>query len=491
MKKALSLVLALAMLFTCALSSAAFAEEGPVTPQEKELAQVVQWLVQDIPAEEMKQFFTWDRDTILQKLEAYDQPLEYSTKEEIADQLSFFTALAGMLVSSAENGEGLMDFLGGLLGGTEESGESGLSGLLSLFGGADVKFGGEEAGDDWAYEGIVSIFDGTFWESGELKMEIVFQDGYYKAAIQDGERELSYLCEYDEFEEDDRSYDRLTGIGTGDEEMDAAQPDRGRAEFIWNYWTQELTWQRDGEKIVFTQIIDPLDESTWVGSGKTLRMRWLGDLNYELTIEQPDFISWHYQCVLNEETGALEGVGAKTKYSKQVYTDAQASFALNEARTHLTWTDEKEPDAAEGLTLDAAARDVLLSFWRGENYVLVIFDPDGYGRYDLHVFEDEMTEEAAEPEETAEAEQPDESEEIIAETERTEYAYLCTYDWEKGVFTAIDPSAIDFDSLMLYADPELYKSTAVFTLEDGQRILWQDDSGLTGESGIVLEKSEF
>jgi len=79
MRKAASILLVFTLLFTWLCSSAAFGEEIQLSPQEEEFDKVLTWLLADIPEEERDQALTWDRDTILEKLEGYDQPLEYTT----------------------------------------------------------------------------------------------------------------------------------------------------------------------------------------------------------------------------------------------------------------------------------------------------------------------------------------------------------------------------------------------------------------------------
>ena len=489
MKKGLSLILAFVLLLSCALS--ALAEDGPSAPQEQEMADALAWMMQDLSEDERLQVVTWDKDTILQKLAGYDQPLQYTTKEEIADQLSMVLGLLGMVKNAAENsenGEGLAAIMNGLLGAALEGGDNGnagMLGLVSLYGGlngASMSFGGDES-EDWAGEGIISAFDSTYWECGDLKMEIVFQDGYYKVAVLEGDTELSYLCKYEENTEGEELEAKLIGIGTGDEEMNAVQLDHGITEFIWDVWHENLIWNRNGEALVFTRIIDPLDESEWVGSNKKAAIQWHGDLNYTVTITQPPFDTWVYQCTLNRETNTLEGTGGKEEYNRQVYA-SKATFAFNENRTALIWTDEKEPETAEGLALTAVCSSLLYTTWRNDHYALIIFNPDGFGRYAVHVYVDEMAE-GWEPAGEATEENVEDD-----EVERVEYCYLCTYDWENSVFKALEPASIDFDSLEVYQDPELFTSTATFVLQDENHILWLDDSGLSGD-GQLLERESF
>ncbi len=135
----------------------------------------------------------------------------------------------------------LAGFFGGLLGGI-------VSSVVQT-----EDFGENE--DD-----IVTVFDGCgFWESGDLKMEIVFQDGYYKVAIQENGTELSYLCVLDKMIDKGVEYSRLTGIGTGDMELDAVHPDHGQSVFIWDIGTDMLVWLRDDNPALFTRIIDSPD----------------------------------------------------------------------------------------------------------------------------------------------------------------------------------------------------------------------------------------
>ena len=92
---------------------------------------------------------------------------------------------------------------------------------------------------------VDEYFNGTFWESGDLMLDVVWQDGYYKVAIMDGETELSYLCYLDE---ETRC---LTGIGTGVAEFDEEQPDHGIGLFYINE-DGNLIWQTpEGAETVF------------------------------------------------------------------------------------------------------------------------------------------------------------------------------------------------------------------------------------------------
>lgn len=108
--------------------------------------------------------------------------------------------------------------------------------------GAEPLEGAEDEGGEFPVD---VYFNGTFWESGDLKLEAVWQDGYYKIAILDGERELSYLCYLDE------ETGCLTGIGTGVEEFDEEQPDHGIGLFYIDD-DGNLVWQTpEGTETVF------------------------------------------------------------------------------------------------------------------------------------------------------------------------------------------------------------------------------------------------
>ena len=302
---------------------------------------------------------------------------------------------------------------------------------------------------------IDEMFNGTYWESGDLLLETVWEDGYYQVTVTGGDTALSYRCAYeDNIVIDDTGYCRLTGIGADDGQA-PAQADHGVSAFLYSYETQTLTWQQaDGQETVFTRIIDPLDESEWFSDGLTRRIRWLGGLDYEVYIEKM-FYSWNYQCVLNEETDVLEGTGLKTHYGSEEYTDSHAAFALQDARRQLTWTDEKEPDAANGIVFEAVCMDLTRSIWDNEPYTAFISWMDGY--YDVHVMDTE-----------------------------TDHGYLCTYDWNTSTLTAVDPATVDVDSMSLYVDLTYYTSLATFVLEDDATLVWHDDSGLTGD-GIALK----
>ncbi len=480
MKKILSLILALALACTCLFTTLSAAEEASapmqeeaLTPEEQELAAAVEWLLQDVPEEEAGVVLTWDKETILSKLEGFDYPLEYKTKEEIAEDLAAVTDLFGSIAAAAEeveNGEGgeaLLNLFAAFSGG-----EEGDSGMLSenLEGLLGTLLGGAFAGDDWGagndedYDGyeIVTIFNGTFWENDSLSLEIVWQDGYYKAVVsENGEEKWFYLCENGDYVDEaaEAEFSCLNGIGTGDEETTASQEDHGETTFIYDWRTDEMIWkQKDGTETVFAHVTDPLDQTKWFGDGKELTLTWLGGSDYEAAIEgsMGEFTSWDYQCVLDEAADVLSGTGSRTSYGAEEYSDSHATFALQNSRRQMVWTDEKEEAAAEGLVLDAVATEITAPIWYTEPYTAFIEFADGY--YD-----------------------------IVISREEEMHGYLCTWDWETATFTAVDPAEIPYDSLRIYVDPEIHTGTGTFVLEDEDHLIWRDDSGLTGD-GIALER---
>lgn len=299
-------------------------------------------------------------------------------------------------------------------------------------------------------------FNSTYWESGDLKLTAVWQDGDYKIAIQDGETELSYLCEMD------METGRLNAIGTGVAEFDEEQPDHGRGVFFINEEGNLVRQDPEGNETVFTRIIDPLDGSRWYGNGKELTIFWRGDELYDVQIEQT-FTSWYYLCELDEQADALTGTGLKTAYGDEEYNDANAKFVFSEGRTLITWTDDREPEAQSGLTFEIIDKALTQDFWSGENDIgVMIMFMDGY--YDVHLF--------------------------VHEPEEKEYAYLCTYDRGNGMLVAADPATIDFESLTMYYDQSLYTGTATFVMEDDDHMTWHDDNGASGD-GIVLTRNAF
>ena len=405
MRKALSLLLALAMLFTCAFSAVAETTVDTDTLKAAEMEALMEWLSSQISVEEAEQVLTWDRETILEKLEGYGQPLEYITKEEAADELmqvlSLFNLFSG-IGESKDGGEAILGLLGGLLGGTGEEGE-GLLGLFGGFTGGEDGFTGRGFGEWEPHDGywVDLTFDGTFWESDETKLESVFQDGYYKVLVTEGEAEYVYLCEYEEFEQEEQYLVRLTGIGTGDEERTAQQPDQGETVFVYHPFEETLTWQRaEGSELVFTRMIDPLDGIQYYSGVNQLSIRWLGDHNYQVKIDNwVDFVSWSYQCVLDEETDVLTGEGTKDIFFSKSFEDDPAVFAFQNARNQLIWTSEKEDAAKDGLPFEHIEMDLIeASWWNEEGYWLSVGWVTSY--YLVQVF--------------------DEAENA--------YTYLCTYD---------------------------------------------------------------
>ena len=130
MKRIVSLLLALALLLTCAFP-AALAEETSALPQEK-----------------------------------------------LTNVLSMFSGLAGKLKDTVRIG--LAGLFAGLMGG--------------LRGNGDGDWASQDA-DDWS-DGILSDFDGTFWESGEIRLATSYEQGNYRFSIRDGGAVSSFLCAY-------------------------------------------------------------------------------------------------------------------------------------------------------------------------------------------------------------------------------------------------------------------------------------------------------
>ncbi len=448
MKKMLSVFLVLVMLFTCAFSAVSLAEtaETLTETQQSELAAALEWLMKDISEENYLQIFSWDKDTILEKLEEYDQPQGTITKEEIAEHLapvfSMLSLIAGM-AESEDGGKGIAEMMGGLFGG--------LMGGLSDESAGSFDWGIEWGGED--SDGIIaSDFNGTFWENGDMTLEATYQDGHYSIVIYGVEPALFYQGELDP------ETWNVVSVSTGDPEMDKTQPDHGAATFSV---PQEgvMIWKKaDGEEVAFTQIIDPLDGSRWFGNEKLVTIEWLGFSNYEVKIEELGltFVEWDYLCVLDEEKDVLDGSGQKTEYGSEVYADSPVTFEFRDGRTKLIWTDETEPAAKEGLTFEAVERVLGDSgIWEADDVTVFTSWLDKY--YDVTVFMGEKV-----------------------------YEYLCTYDWETSTLTAVDPAAIDFDSLSLNLEKDSFISTATFVLETDDTLVWHDDSGLAGD-GIALK----
>ena len=112
--------------------------------------------------------------------------------------------------------------------------------------------------EDYDAEGYVAdgaeideTYNGTYWESEDgLLLEAVWQDGYYKIAIMNGETEYSYLCDQGKVS----GY--LFSLGTGIAEEDDQQPDYGWGIF---YSVEEgsLLWeQADGTCVMFTRVAE-------------------------------------------------------------------------------------------------------------------------------------------------------------------------------------------------------------------------------------------
>ena len=299
-----------------------------------------------------------------------------------------------------------------------------------------------ESGDDGDWDGdalgVDALFDGTWWESGDLQLESVWQDGSYRISVLDGESRLSYLC----------AEDPETGykVSTGAAEGDAGLADQGGAVFRFEEKdnTGRIIWQKpDGSETAFTRIEDPLDRTEWYAENRTVIIYWRGQKNYEvvsLYSTPEEYVIWTYECVLEGET--LSGSGQRNTSSGSA--DTSGSFTFGENRSVLTWRDD-----AEGIEVPFEAVDKALTqeTWANENGSISIFFSRGY--YDVHVFE--------------------------YETE-TESAFLCSFDPFSGTLTALEPSRIDFDALKgdFYLDPALYTGTAVFVKTDADHLVWQE-----------------
>lgn len=456
MKKTLSLFLALVMLFTCVFSAVSLAEtaEALTEAQQLELAAVMEWLMRDVAQENYTEVFSWSRDDILQKLESYDQPLETLTKEEIADQLAPVISLLGLfagLAESEDGGEAVADVLSGMLGGLMSGAISDADSLLSL-------------GDDWMtweeeeeeepeeeYEpDYISYYYDMLWVSGDLTLESVYQDEYYKIAITEGDKELAYLCELD------AATGIATGIGTGDPETTEAQPDHGIATFCITE-DDQLIWKKaDGEEVVFTGYNSPLAGLIGYVDGKEITIVWMGN-HLEVIVQQDDDL-WVYACPPNEETDALEGGGyyenLETGETAEGY---QGTFVFLNDRAQVVWTDGQIPEAQNGLTFAMYEPLLINDPWTAEEADIFVTAMDGY--YEMHIYT-----------------QPD----------FDEYNYLCTYDRATRTLTALDPSTIDFDSLTMDLYRAAFTTTATFVLEDDGRLVWHDDTGVSGD-GVVFQ----
>ena len=443
MKKTLSLLLALVMALTLAFSAVSLAEEL-TEAQQAEMAKVMSWLMEGIPENEYTQIFSWDRDTILKKLEGYGQPLETITKEEIADQLLPVFSMFSLFTSAADSengGEAVLGLVSGLLGG---------EGLDEGF----IEWEDEEDYDDGP--DIDWNFDGPYWVSGNMILQSVWMDDYtYKVFIRDGETELAYLCKMD-------PETRInTSSGTGDPELTEAQPDHGVAVFFVNDEGQ-MVWQKaDGTAVLFEQHRDPLDLTSWYNGKKSMFIVNYDFDKYQVTVYEEPFF-WVYECVLDEEADALKGTGYKgwEDAENALYEDAQGTFTFLNGRTQAVWTDDKEPETLNGVTFEAVERRIVDEMWSVDDGGFFAYMVDAYYNVQVYYGYDQ-------------------------------YGYLCTYDRASGTLTAVDPATIDFDSIAYDLEKEIYTTTASFVLQDDDHLLWRDDSGVTGENGIVFDRVVF
>lgn len=461
MKKYLTILTALALLFTGICMPAVQAEESSLfgsmmaltgiqsqfTPeQEKELMAIVKFLGQGLTMETaVDEVSGWDKDAILKKLDGYETPLEhFASREEVAELLAGMIAQVAPLLRMSE--EQMMDQAGGMMGAIADMMDSALS-------------EGEDLYNDVAIDGF---FNGTYWESGNLKLTSVWQDGYYRILIQDGGQEWIYLCE----EDPETSWKK--GVGCGDPDQTEAQEDHGVATFYtqWDNNRDEMVWEKaDGSKVVFSRIIDPLDETQWYREGMMLTLTWRGDNAYELRIDGyalPDYTVWVYECVLDEDRDVLTGTGTKSTFRGDLYTNAQAVFAFSEARTMLTWTDDQEETAKEGLAFEGVDKALTKEVWElTEKYVLSGAFAAGY--YVMTVIE--------------------------YNTDPTiEHTYLCTYDRTASMLTAVDPGEVDLEPIVnqTWLDQSVLAGNASFEILDDQTIVWKEVTGITGDDGIVL-----
>lgn len=458
MKKTLSVFLALVMLFTCAFSSLSLAEttEMLTEAQQLELATVMTWLMKDITEENYAQVFAWDRDALLQKLEDYDQPLETLTKEEIADQLAPVLSMLGYfagLAESEDGGEALAGMLGGMFGGlmgglTDDSDSS-----FGLGDGWGVEFGDGEEGSEEEEGEYEPDYSGYYWDmlwvSGETKLEALWDDVYYKLTVTEGDQTLSYLCDVDV------KTGLATSLGTGDPETAETQPDHGVATF---YITEDdqLVWQKaDGEEVVFTGYQSPLADLRGYGDGKEITTTWMGN-HLEVSIQRDDDL-WVYACPPNEESDVLEGNG----YFENLETGETAegyhgTFVFQNDRAQVIWTDGQVSETQKGLTFEMYEPLLVNDPWMAEEADIFVMAMDGY--YEIHIY---------------------------THPNFDEYDYLCTYDQATRTLTAVDPSTIDFDSLTMELYRDIFTTTATFVLEDDDRLVWHDDTGVSGD-GVVF-----
>ena len=460
MRKYLTVLTALALLLTGICMPAVQAEESSflgsmmavsgmqsqITPeQEQELTTIVQYLTRGLTEETALEILSWDKDTILQKMEGYETPLEHFTsKEEVAELLAGMISQIAPLFQMPE--EQVMDQAGGMMGAMADM--------------LDFSVSEEENPYDGA--AIDGFFNSTYWENGNLKLTAVWQDGYYKVLIQDGEKEWVYLCE------EDQETGRKKGIGCGDPDQTETQEDHGIATFYtqWENNRDEMVWEKaDGSKTVFTRIIDPLDGTQWYREGMMLTLTWRGDNSYDLRIDGyslPDYTTWNYLCILDEDRDALSGTGTKSTFMGDLYTDAQAVFAFSEGRTMLTWTDDQEETAKEGLAFEGVDKTLTNEVWEvPEKYALSGSFAAGY--YVMTVIE-------------------------IGTDPTIEHTYLCTYDRTNSTLTAVDPKEVDLEPIINQAwlDQSVLAGNASFEILDDQTIVWKEATGITGNEGIIL-----
>lgn len=447
MKKILPILLAMVMLFTCAFSAVSLAETGQAlsAAQEEELSKVMEWLLKDIPEEEYIQVFSWDRDTFLKKLEAYDQPLETITKEEIADQLSMVTGMFALFATMGEDGgEALAGMFGGLLGGEL----------------ADYGFD-EEYDYDEEDEGIVYdyAFDFTLWAADGMLLDTWFDGEYYLITIKETKKNgfvYSYRC----VEDAETGY--KNSVGTGDAETDKIQPDNGVATFYIND-NGVLIWKKaDGGEVAFTSYTDPLNGYAGFVDGKEVRITREDYLHYDVVVQDGEKCVWIYDCMLDEETDTLAGSGYQYFFSEEEELPEvpgfEASFVFQNSRAQLVWTDAKA-GVENGLTFEMYEPLLTQAYWYNDDFSIIIYTVDGY--YNVHIF---------------------------PYMEAGEHGYLCLYDRANRTLKAVDPAAIDFDSLTMELYREIYTSTASFVLEDDDRLVWHDDAGAAGDGVVFLRE---
>ncbi len=309
---------------------------------------------------------------------------------------------------------------------------------------------------------IDGFFNGTYWENGNLKLTSVWQDGYYKILIQDGGQEWIFLCE------EDQETGRKQGIGCGDPDQTEAQEDQGIATFYtqWDNNRDEMVWEKaDGSKVAFSRIIDPLDETQWYRDGMMITITWRGENAYNLYIQgytMQEFTVWNYECLLDEDKDVLTGTGTKSTFMGDLYTGAQATFAFSEGRTELTWTDDKEETAKDGLVFEGVDKTLTTAVWEvPEKYAVSSSFAAGY--YVVDVIE-------------------------IGTDPTVEYMYLCTYDRTTGTLTAVNPEEVDMETILsqTWVDQSCLAGNAIFEIQDDETMVWKEATGITGDEGIIL-----